>query len=482
MRYVILLAPFVAALLALRMRDRLAAMLVVFMYLSVEGLLKLLSGYHPIIHIGVDILLWIVVAIWMAVALLLRQSRLPRVPFLLPLGFFVVWVVLLVLSPYTPSLFVGVASWKVHLSMIPLYFIGYLAAADPDAPRRFMFALVVFWCGAFAVTVLQFMGGPGGIFDLGEVYMTRLAHYHEWRPFGMTAVPGGQAIYALFALPFALCLVLRGNYSFRNPWILGALVGGLVVFYVSGIRQFFLASLIAVMAMLALQLLRGRGRAAGALVAFVIFGVSSYVIVQEYVVPGAQRALEEATGIPDIWRERNTLERINTLLDAGTYTEARSGGLEMIWDRVTNFPFGAGLGRTGSAASALGSQLVGDPLDRMIQERYGFQDNFFAAMLVETGIPGTVLLTTILIGLGFLAYRVARRSPIPQDSAFGAMVAGFMLAVLVMSWGSQPLLSNPTTAFFWFLGGMVARRYHEMRAQEASAPRRGGPERPLNIT
>ncbi len=422
MRYLILLAPFVAALIALRMRDRLTAMLVFFVYLSVEGFLKLVANYHPVIHIGVDIVLWIVVAAWVAVALLQRRSRLPHVPFFMLLAFHVVWVVLLVFSPYTASLFVGVASWKVHLSMIPLYFIGYLVAADQDAPRRFMRVLTIFWCGAFAITVLQYVGGPGGLLDLGQPYMSRLAHFHEWRPFGTTALPGGEAVFALVALPFALCLALRGDYSMRNPWIIVTLVGSLVVFFISGGRQVFLGSLIVVLTMLGLQLLRGRGRAAATLVALVVVGGSSWLVVREYLLPEAQQALEEATGIPDIWRERSTVERFETLLEASTYAEARRGGFGMIWDRATAFPFGAGLGRTGSAASALGEQLTQDRLGRMIQERYGFQDNFFAAMLVETGIPGTVLLTTIVVGLGFLALRLARRAPNPQDSAFGAMV------------------------------------------------------------
>lgn len=142
----------------------------------------------------------------------------------------------------------------------------------------------------------------------------------------------------------------------------------------------------------------------------------------------------------------------------------------MIWDRVAAFPFGAGLGRTGSAAAALRDELRRDALGEMIQDRYGFQDNFFAAMLVETGVPGTLLLTAILIGVGVLAVRVARRAPRPDDSAFGALAAGFVLAFLVMSWGSQPLMANPTAAVFWLLGGMVGRRYHALLEEPAPAP------------
>jgi hypothetical protein len=39
-----------------------------------------------------------------------------------------------------------------------------------------------------------------------------------------------------------------------------------------------------------------------------------------------------------------------------------------------------------------------------------------------------------------------------------------MLAMLIMSWGSQPLLANPTSAFFWLLGGLAVRRLYDLEA------------------
>lgn len=476
-----LLAPFAAAVVALRTRDRLTAIVVLFAYLSVEGLLKLLTNYHPIVHVGTDIVLWILVGVWSAMAIVQRTTRLPRVPLFPLVAFHVLWIVLLAFSPYTASLYVGVASWKVHLSMIPLYVIGYLVAADPAAPRRFLRPLTIFWCGAFALTLVQYVTGPGAVLDLGEAYLARAAQFHEWRPFGTTALPGGEAVYAFFALPFALALVLRGDYRLRDPWIIATLAGAVTVFFVSGVRQAFLGSLVVIVTMVGLQLTRGRGRAASALVAAIVIGGGAYVIVREYLLPEAQRAMEEATGIPDIWRERSVVDRLGTLLDLDTYARARTGGLGLMRDRIVEFPFGAGLGRTGSAAAALRDQLARDPLGRMIQDRYGFQDNFFAAMLVETGVPGTVLLTTILIGVGVLALRVARRAPGADDAAFGALTAGFVAAMLVMSWGSQPLMANPTAAMFWFLGGMLGRRYHAMleahdeRAASDAAAQRPAP-------
>jgi hypothetical protein len=458
MRNLVLLIPFLAAIAAVATKDRVLAVLILFCYLTVEGMLKLMSSYHPLVHIGTDIVLWSMVAAWAAIALASGRKRVPRVPFLTLLILHVTWVLLLVFSPYTASLFVGIASLKIHLSMIPLYFIGFMLAADASAPGRFLRVLTLFWTATFVFTLLQYAGGPDSMLDLGEAYRLRASYFHEWRPFGTTSLPGGQSVIALLALPFAMYLAFRAEHAWRDWRIIATIVASLAVFFVSGVRQVFLGSLVIVVTMTGLQVMRGRGRAVTGLVAVGALGVATFIAVQQFIVPAARRSIQEATGVPEIWRDRDVVDRFGSLLDPETYARVRAGGVRLIWNRITEAPLGVGLGRTGSAASALQDQLERDAFNKMLQDRFGFQDNFFAAMLVETGIPGTLMLTTILVGLGVLSVRLARRAATREDSAFGALVAGYILALLVMSWGSQPLLGNPTLAFFWFLGGMAMGR------------------------
>ncbi len=90
-----LLTPFVAAAVALSRSSRLFGLTVFFVYLSVEGLMKLVGNYHPIVHIGVDIVLWTLLAVWFAKAMVQRQTGLPRVPFFTLLFLHVIWVSLL---------------------------------------------------------------------------------------------------------------------------------------------------------------------------------------------------------------------------------------------------------------------------------------------------------------------------------------------------------------------------------------------------
>lgn len=466
MRSLIILVPVLTALAAVFVRDRVTAITVFLCYLTVEGFFKLASGYHPLVHIGADIVLWSIVAVWVATAVVSRNTRLPRVPFFTLLVLHAIWVLLLVFSPYTASVFVGVASLKIHLSMIPLYFIGFVIAEDKSAPRRVLRALTVFWVGAFALTLIQYVGGPDGVLGMGEAYRQRASYFHEWRPFGTTSLPGGQAVFAMIALPVAIYLWLSSERGWQDRWVLASLVGSVAVFLVSGGRQLILGGSIALLGLLGLQLSRNRGRAITGLVTVAVFATATIVAVQQFIVPAASRSVAEAAGVPDIWQERDALDRFGSLLDPETYARARAGGLRLVWDRVVSAPLGVGLGRTGSAASALENELTRSPFHKMLQDRFGFQDNFFAAMLVETGIPGTLLLTVILLGVGVLAARLSRRATEQDDSVLGALVAGYVLAMLVLSWGSQPLLANPTQAFFWFLGGMVAGRLRKLQVQD----------------
>ncbi len=465
MRILALIAPFAAGLLAILARDRMTALLIFFGYLSVEGMIKLMGNYHPVVHIGLDIVLWMMIGVWVMRAILARRASLPRVPMLALVGLHVTWIIVLLFSPYTASLYVGLASFKIHLSMIPLYVLGYLAARNDDDPRRFLRVLTVLWAITFVFTIFQYVAGPGSPLDVSGPALARFAAYfHEWRPFGTTALPGGQAVYAFLAVPFALCLILRGEYRLRDPIMMVCISAAAAVFFVSGARQLLLGCLIILLVMSGLQVMRRQGRVVGVGLALLILGVSSYVAVEQVILPEAQATLGGRLDVPKIWQQRNPVERFRSLLEPSTYATARSGGIGLIVQRLQEVPLGAGLGRTGSAGGALAGELADDPFSAQLQARYGFQDNFFAAMLVETGIPGTLLLTTILVGMLVIAVRLALESRDPPDAALGSLVAGYMAAMLVMSWGSQPLLSNPLLAFFWFLGGLAGGR---LRIQDA---------------
>jgi hypothetical protein len=59
--------------------------------------------------------------------------------------------------------------------------------------------------------------------------------------------------------------------------------------------------------------------------------------------------------------------------------------------------------------------------------------------------------------------------------ATSAAIAGVWVGVLAMSWGSQPFLGNPITAFYWILAGVLA----SLRRLEAESRESAASEKPL---
>ena len=140
----------------------------------------------------------------------------------------------------------------------------------------------------------------------------------------------------------------------------------------------------------------------------------------------------------------------------GTLLQARQGAPAAIWYRVRHYPFGAGLGRTGAGAGAFMTLINSDPKSAAIEREVGWSDNFWADEIVEAGIPGLLIWATMLVGLVVNAVTLARRARDPLVATAAAAIAGLFFTYAVISWGSQPLLSNPTLAYFWLLAGVLA--------------------------
>ena len=144
----ILATPLIAGTIALFVRGRYAALTVFFVYLSIEGLIKLLGNYHPAVHIGVDIVLWMLVA---GIIVLARQWRAlaGAREFRLLIG---LW-----LCYWLPQLFSCLdavnpeESWRTTLAALRFPLVGAYVIANlaNDAARRLLWqlaaGLVIFW-------------------------------------------------------------------------------------------------------------------------------------------------------------------------------------------------------------------------------------------------------------------------------------------------------------------------------------------------
>ena len=461
------MVPLAVAVLCIWLGRRLLTAVVIFAYLSIEGLLKLLSDYNRVVHVGIDIIVLAVATAWILEAVVRRRAQLPRLPWTGLIVAYAAWIVLETMNPYSPGLLPSLAAFKTHLTMIPLYFIGAAVVRSRRDVVLLCVGLSAIALVPFVSALAQYAAGPQSVLDLSPRFWQNISFYHEWRPFGTSAVPGGASVFAFLATPLALLLLLAPEQRAWVRWLAGltvALAAG--TFIVSGVRQMILGCALAILVMAALLVARGRSRGLVGVVFVGLMGTAAYAGIQAWLTPLSTEAVRKYAAAPDIWRERNVVDRLLTMTKTGTYFEARQGAPAAIWHRATHYPFGAGLGRTGSGAGTFVTEINADPRSAAIEREVGWSDNFFADEIVEAGLPGVLIWTTILAGLVVGAVRLARRTRDPFTASAAAAIAGLFFTYFVISWGSQPLLANPTLAYFWLLAGVLAA----LRRMDAEAP------------
>jgi hypothetical protein len=324
----------------------------------------------------------------------------------------------------------------------------------------------------YAAAVLEYVAGPQSVLDLSPRFWQNIAFYHEWRPFGTSAVPGGASVFAFLVTPLALLLLIAPEQTRRLRYLAAlSIAGAAATFIVSGVRQMILGCVLAILVMAVLQLTRGRSRGLFAVLFVGLVGAGAYLGIQAYLTPISTANVKKYALAPDIWRQRNVVDRLLTMTNAGLYLEAREGATAAVWYRLQRYPFGAGLGRTGSGAGAFMTAINADPRSAAIENEVGWSDNFYADEIVEAGIPGLVIWLIVLFGLIAGAVRLARRAQDPLIASAAAAIAGLFFTYAVISWGSQPLLANPTLAYFWFLAGVLAAlRRMEAEPEVAAVP------------
>ncbi len=459
--------PLLVTIAVLFRGRRLSTLILIIAYLSIEGFLKLLSNYNKVVHVGLDIIVLTFALYLVLIAVMEHRAALDELPYTKLVLTYGLWVVLQLLNPYSPGPVQSIAAFKIHLTMMPLYFIAATLFRDVKDVRKFAFGLTVIMLFPYGMALVQYALGPSSVLDLSPRFWSNISYYHEWRPFGTSAMPGGTSVFAYLVVPFTVAL-LASPVAQRGmkPICLLSLLLATGTFVVSGVRQVLLGCLVSVALMAVLTMSRRSGRIALATAVMIVIGFGGYLGVTTFLRPMANEAVLRDVRAPEIWRERDVTQRLLTLGTANTYSQARDNPWPVIVNRVTHYPFGAGLGRTGSALGAFQEQVAADQGSAQVQNDIGWADNFVADEIAEVGIPGLIMICWLLFGMLRRSIRLARTAQDPTIMVMAAANAGFFFSVMAMSYGSQPLLGNPITAFFWLLAGFgVAMERIEARAK-----------------
>src|SRR3989338_326576 len=432
--------PIALAALVFLTKDWERSIKLFFCYLSVEGLLKMVSNYHPVIHVCADILLLLIVLNWFFTTVVtgFREAKFKKAPLTLPILFFIIWIFVEIANPYAISLYASVASLKMHITMIPLYFFAYFFINSKEQIVKYWNLFLVLCSMVCVIAVVEYMLGPKSISWMSSTYEEKLMRFQGilYRPFSTTTMAGGGAIFAHVAAPFAVSSLFLKNSISKKVFIYLLLFFATVTLIISQVRQLFLAFLIVIITLFFLMR------------RYLAISTLNIVIISIIGVIGFQIALDYAM------EQTIIIKRFTTLINVETYKTARSGGMEKMLDVAINYPFGAGMSRTGSATYKFSEDLK---KDRTISPLFGVVDNYFAVMMIETGIPGTLLITGIFLYFIIKGYLIQITIKEKELKIIAASITTFLLSLFIISFGYQPLTANPYQSLFWFLGGLLLK-------------------------
>lgn len=421
-----------------------------FLYIGLEGFLKIVSNYHPVIHVGADVLV-IVLTLKTIFESFTGQDKESKFtpPLVLLFAFYFIWVVITLFNPYSLGLIPSLAGAKVYVTMLLLYFFGYSQTKSLKDADDFIKPLIAVVLIHTVLGIYQGMVGPESVLSLHPGYAKQLYKFKNFafRPFGLTNLPGGPAVYLSFMFPMALYVI----FTFRH-WLMRAtmtifLPAGIFLFLLCQVRASLIKMIIgSVIFLLGLIFFSSKKRGQLQYILIFLTGVTAGMI---YFLPQ----------ILNIYMQQNELnvmavDRSLTIFDLEKVSKARFA----VWPRFSAYlqtaPLGAGFSRIGGASVKFTEERQQDPF---FKDDYFFADNFWVACLIEIGIPGMILLSLIVACIWWRTMKTVLRLKHFKPKLLALAVFSSITAMMVGLYASEGILYNPDACFYWFFAGVVMK-------------------------
>jgi O-antigen ligase len=359
-------------------------------------------------------------------------------------------VAIQVLNPGAASWSHSVLSLRPHLEFVPLFFLGYQVMRSRRRLRVFLLLLLAVTAVNGVVGLVQFKQTPEQLARWGPGYETRIAGTgavsgrgfvdthgvtHN-RPFGLGSDMGFGGSLGALALPAALALLaLTRRWALRLVAIALSL-GAILAVATSEARVAVLGSVCAV-------------------VAFVLLAISSRNVMRPVVALAVGAALAY-TVISTLASsaEPGAFDRYASIAPdraANTAYEYRKATLARVPKYVVDVPLGAGLGSSGPGASATGGTTAGASLDAESEPTF---------LLIETGVPGLLVMLGLMVRLLALAVRRIRWLPDGELRLLLAGVAAPLFAIFAMGAAGITTAATPISPYVWFAAGVFAWWLH----------------------
>jgi hypothetical protein len=415
---------------------------VLTLYLGVvDGYLKLSTG-SEYATLARDVLLYAICLGLLARAVVRREvMRLP--PFAGVLMVYLLLVLVQLANPDSGGLGRAVASLRPHIEFLPLFFLGYLAVRTQRQLRGLLVLLVVIGAANGIVSYVQFGLTPEQLAGWGPGYADRIEGTDEVsgrvfyddsdearvRPFGLAADSGQGGFVALLALPATIALVSLTQG--RSRWIALALGFAVALGIVTSQgRTMMIGALVTVVAYTCLTVIARR-----LLPTLAAIAVLTIAVV-------AATSLSVDTGGAGAFDRVAEIAPSRLLSSAG---EQRGSSILLAPEYAVEFPFGAGLGSVGPAAS------IGRA------EALGFNgETEFNFLIVELGVAGAAVFLGLFVSL---IARSFRRLRVIEDRDLRGLLAALaapLVGMAVMFFSSSITANSPGAPYLWAVTGVLA--------------------------
>lgn len=445
--FLLVLAPLV---LWAAFRDTERAIYVYFAWCWLDGTLRGLLHSSAVSIVARDIVLGVIVIGWGMQRLFSRHRDPLRVPpGTLLVALFTVNCVLQVFNPFAAGIVQSIGGLKLHLSAVPLLFLGYDVFRRPAQIRSLLLFLALMTLIMGCVSYVQYAQGPSWTYahfpGTKDVIGSNLSSLRLGEGRGMTATfkpPGtstgggaaGAFVGILFPLAFVLPL-LSGRLRFPTAAraALAVLLPVFLVFiFINAVRSALVSAFcgIAVCGLLAGGRLRVRLLAAAA--ACLVLGSLAFTVSQGISQGGVSDRFASTFADPAdaLHKDRRTF------FDDAAFI-------------VTHSPTGVGLGRVGAAGGRLGG---GSSPGFAV-----FSESYLGSIMYETGILGGLLITALaalFIGRCFLCLQ---RLKDPDDKLLLTAITALLVIIFANFFVTPILLGPPGSVLFWLLSGAALR-------------------------
>ena len=412
------------------------------LYLGVvDGYLKLKTG-SEYATLARDVLLY-AICLGLVARAVVRREELRMPPYAAVLVAYVLLVLVQLANPETGGLGRGLAALRPHLEFVPLFFLTYLTVRTRARLRGLLVLLVVIGAANGIVSFVQFGLSPEELAGWGPGYADRIEGTDDVsgrvfydgsdearvRPFGLAADSGQGGFLALLAVPATIALVslTRGRWRWIALALGFAVALGIVT---SQGRTVMIGALMTVVAYATLTVVARR--LLPTLAAIAVLAVAVWAATSLAVGAGGAGAFDRVAEIAPS----------QLIQSAG---EQRGSSIMLAPDYAVEFPFGAGLGSVGPAAT-FGRE--GAP---------GLNgETEFNFLIVELGVAGAAVLLALFAALIGRTFRRLRAIGESNLRGLLAALAAPLVGMVVMFFSSSIMAGSPGAPYFWAIAGVLA--------------------------